>query len=135
MMKKMASLIILTVLLYQALPAPGLTVHYMEVPEVIKPYERIIKAVTTVESENGRFILNAKESAVGSFGIRPIRLKDYNQRAGKSLILDQCYNYEISKTIFLYYATKYNPDDFRLIARDWNKSRTEKYWYKVRAAL
>jgi hypothetical protein len=135
MMKKMTALIILTVFLYQTLPAPGFMVSYLAKPESIKPYERIVNAITTVESSNGRNIFNEKENAVGWFGIRPIRLKDYCNRTSKHITLDQCYDYEVSKRIFLYYATVYNPDDYRLIARDWNKSKTEKYWHKVRAAL
>jgi len=81
-------------------------------------------------------MLNEKEQAVGYFGIRPIRLKDYNQRTGKSITLDQCYDYETGRMIFLFYASKYHPDDIKAICRDWNgNSKENKYYKKIMKVL
>jgi hypothetical protein len=103
--------------------------------EPINPFERILKAISDVESNNGTNLFNSKENAVGYFGIRPIRLLDYNLRTGKNITLDQCYDYETGKMIFLFFACKFNPNDYECIAKDWNKSRTDKYWNKVKAKL
>jgi len=99
---------------------------------VVNPYNRIIKAINWVESKDGLFMYNAKEQAVGEFGIRPIRLNDYNRRTGKHIILDQCYDYETSKMIFLYYASQFQPDDIKGICVNWNgKSKRNLYYAKI----
>jgi hypothetical protein len=112
--------------------APDREALYIGRVEPVNPYERIINAVSRVESGNGTNLFNAKETAVGWFGIRPIRLKDYNQRSGSNVTLDQCYDYETGRRIFLYYASQFRPDDYEGISKDWNKSRTDKYWKKIK---
>jgi hypothetical protein len=133
-MKKMASLVIL-LMLSQILPAPGLKVFPVSGGEVINPYTCITDAVAAVESGGGINIFNEKENAVGWFGIREIRVKDYNTQTGKNITLEQCYDYQVSKTIFLYYACRFRPDQAREIARDWNKSKTEIYWNRVKVFI
>jgi hypothetical protein len=134
-MKKITFLIILVLITYQSLPAPGLVIIPISMPEAINPYEPILRAVARVESGSGVILCNEKENAVGWFGIREVRLRDYNQRTGKNITLDSCYNYQTGRMIFLYYACRFKPGEYRLIARDWNKSVTERYWNRVNAVL
>ncbi len=101
-------------------------------------YGRLIKAIVCVESEGDTLAYNILEDAYGAFQIRPIRLLDFNQRTGKNYSLNDCYRFEISKEIFLYYATKTpTSDNFELISRNWNGSGTMTldYWRKVKAFL
>jgi hypothetical protein len=130
------TIIILFCFLSLKLSAPPDAKFYVAKSEVIAPYEAIIRAVTTVESANGKYLFNAKENAVGWFGIRPIRLRDYNKQTGKSYTLADCYDYEIAKSIFLFYATQFNPDDIKGICVSWNgKSLYNRYYQKIKKVL
>lgn len=104
-------------------------------PEVINPYERIYKAICTVESSNRPDVINYKESAFGICQLRKARLSDFNREAGQSYSLVDCLRPDVSKIVFMHNASKFNPTDYRLIARDWNRSKTEIYWNKVKAKL
>ena len=106
----------------------------LSIPEatIIKPYEHIWKAVCTVESNGNVNAYNHKEQATGIVQIRPIKLKDYNHRTHSNYKLADCYKVDVSKKIFMYYAQKYNPNDHKHIAKDWNKSKTDRYWNKVK---
>lgn len=117
--------------------APDLKVGYIfsEVP--VNTLNRLIIAVVQVESAGDTLAYNAEEEAVGAFQIRPIRLLDYYQRTGISYKIEECYNYEISKEIFIYYATQAGYPDDEMTARNWNGSgkATLVYWEKVKAKL
>jgi hypothetical protein len=118
-------------------PAPGLEVAYIFIPEQINLYERLIKAVVQVESLGDTLACNQTEEATGAFQIRPIRLRDYNQRTGSNYKLEDCYNYEISKKIFLFYAKRIGYPDYESISRNWNGSgsNTLDYWERVKTFL
>jgi hypothetical protein len=117
--------------------APDLKVAYLIGSEPIDPFDRLIKAVVMVESYGDTMAFNIIEEAIGAFQIRPIRLLDYNQRTGNKYKSEDCYNYKISKKIFLYYATLIGFPEYELIARSWNGSgvTTLDYWEKVKAHL
>lgn len=100
--------------------------------EPIRPYETIWNAVCQYESNNNPNAYNSKERATGIVQIRPIRLKDYNQRTGKNYKLKDCYNTSIAKEIFMYYSCKFDHTQPERIASDWNKCKTDKYWNKVK---
>ncbi len=101
----------------------------------IEPYDEIWNAIVQVESSGDPLAYNPVENAVGIVQIRKIRLDDYVKRTGKVYTHEDCYDKEISKTIFLHYATQFHPSQSREIARDWNKSRTNRYWDKVKKHL
>jgi len=117
--------------------APDTKVTYILVSEPIDAYDRLIRAVVQVESAGDHLAYNIVEEAAGAFQIRPIRLLDYYQRTGNNYTLEDCYNYEISKEIFLYYARETGYPDYETIARNWNGSgeATLDYWEKVRLIL
>jgi hypothetical protein len=105
--------------------------------EPVDAYCRIIKAVVQVESFGDTMANNLLEEAIGAFQIRPIRLLDYNQRTGNKYKMEDCFNYNISKKIFLYYANRIGFPEYEKIARNWNGSgeTTMDYWEKVKLYL
>lgn len=100
----------------------------------INYYDPLIYAVTMVESSGGKYLYNAKENAKGPFQIRQCRIDHYNKLTGLNYTLNDCYDYEISKKVFLYFA---KGKTYERAARDWNGkfSLTEKYWNKVKKYL
>jgi len=129
-MMKMITLTILIVLISQSVFAPAENYLYLEQGHTINPYLPIIKAVTAVESANGKYLLNEKENAVGWFGIRPVRLDDYNWRTGNNITHEQCYEYEVGKMIFLYYASQIDYRDIESICISWNGVSEKNLYYK-----
>jgi len=117
--------------------APEIKVAYIRSAKPVDAYERITKAVVQVESAGDTFAFNVSEEAVGAFQIRSIRLLDYYQRTGNFYKLEDCYSFEISKEIFLYYARQIGYSDYETIARNWNGSgeTTLDYWEKVKLNL
>jgi hypothetical protein len=130
-------LIILLSLITLKAAAPDLKLLIIVKSEPLDIYDRLIKAVVKVESKGDTLAFNLKEEAYGAFQIRPIRLLDYYQRTGKKYILADCFNFKISKEIFLFYANESEYADFETIARSWNGSgnMTYAYWEKVKALL
>jgi hypothetical protein len=117
--------------------APGQPVAFIFVSKPVDAYERIIKAVIMVESSGNTLAFNKTEEAFGAFQIRPIRLLDFNQRTGKKYTTEDCFNFEISKEIFLYYAKTIGFNDYQSIARKWNGSgkTTLDYWKRIKVYL
>ena len=114
--------------------APDRKVAYIIRAEPVDAFERLINAVVQVESGGDTRAYNIIEEATGAFQIRPIRLQDYNLRTGNKYKIEDCYNYDISKEIFLYYANILGIPHYELIARNWNGSgeATLDYWEKVK---
>ena len=117
--------------------APDVKIITLFKTSPINIYEGLIKAIVCVESRGDTMAYNILEDAYGAFQIRPIRLLDYNQRTGKNYSVLDCYRFEISKEIFLYYATRTPFNDFEIISRNWNGSgtMTHDYWRKVKTLL
>ena len=117
--------------------APDVKVFYIHHSKPVDAYERLVNAVVIVESAGDIFAYNLSEEDVGAFQIRPIRLLDYYQRTGINYKIEECYNFVISKEIFLYYARRTGYPDYETIARNWNGSgeSTLDYWKKVKANL
>lgn len=134
-MKKL--LFILFLFLSNKAIAPDIRIATIFKADHINIYDKLIRAIIKVESGGNNFAHNILEDAYGAFQIRPIRLLDFNQRTGKKYVLEDCYNFEISKEIFLYYATKNLSNSFESISRNWNGSgdMTIEYWKKVNASL
>jgi hypothetical protein len=132
----MKKLLILLLLIPVDLFAP----KYGAVPilshEPINPYEKIIKAVTIVESAEGKYLYNPAEEAIGWFQVRKIRLDDYNFRTGESITHEECYDYEVGRKIFLYYISQIDYRDIKAIAINWNGvSERNLYYKKLKATL
>jgi hypothetical protein len=119
------------------LSAPDVKVIYIPFTKPLDAYERLVNAVVMVESAGDTLAYNQLEEAVGAFQIRQIRLLDYYQRTGINYTIEECYNFNISKEIFLYYARQTGYQDYETIARNWNGSgnATLDYWEKIKANL
>lgn len=117
--------------------APDNNVIHILREEPVNVYERIFRAVLQVECSGNIRAYNQIEEATGPLQIRPIRLRDYNQRTGNKYLLEDCYDFEISRKIFLYYASKTGYPYYESIARNWNGSggKTSEYWEKIKAYL
>lgn len=97
----------------------------------IQPYEKLIYAVGMVESSCNPLAYNAEENAVGYFQIRPIRLRDYNNRVGSNYALTDMYDFDKALEVFMFYVTP----DMESSAKNWNASKTETYWNKIKSKL
>jgi hypothetical protein len=136
--KSLKSVIIILLLLHTLKAgAPADKVAYIVMSEPVDAYDKLIKAVVQVESFGDTTANNLLEEAIGAFQIRPIRLLDYNQRTGNKYKMEDCYNYNISRKIFLYYANQIGFPKYEKIARNWNGSgeTTLEYWNKVKSYL
>ena len=132
---KLLTILILSLLSFEVF-APGNNFVPVLTPEPSNPYLPILNACYAIESSNGVMLLNAKEDAAGPLGIRPIKIADYNRRTGKRITLNDRYNYEISKTIFLYYVSQCDYRDIKGMAIAWNgKSKENKYYSKIMKIL
>lgn len=127
----------LFMLLALRVSAPERQSLYVFEPEQIEPFNDLIHAIGMVETRCDTLAYNSEEKAAGFFQIRPVRLEDYNRRTGSKYTLYDMFNFEISKKIFLYYASLTGPYNFEQIARNWNGSgpRTNAYWKSVKAYL
>lgn len=133
MYRIMITTILITLLSLPALCPVVNSIFIFRVKE-INYYDPLINAITFVESLNGKYIYNAKEDAVGWFSIRQCRIDHYNRLMGTNYVLNDFYNYELSREMFLYFAHGKNYED---AAKSWNGSgpMTEIYWNKVKNKL
>ena len=104
---------------------------------------RLMDAQIYVESRGNPFAI----SPFGDYGIlqiRQIKLDDYYQKTGIRYTLQDCFNPEVSKEVYLYYANRIGttPDKWETIARAWagglSRAKHEctlDYWQKVNKQL
>ena len=133
-MRKFMTTILISIMYFQLLIAPPSGAGVVFESEGINFYEPLIKAVTMVESSNGKYIYNPDEGAVGWFQIRQIRVDHYNKLRGTNYKLTDFYDYDLSREMFLWYASG---KSFEVAARNWNGkwSLTENYWRKIQKQL
>ncbi len=135
-MKKTFSILLLFFLALEAI-APTQKFLFISEADFINPFDKLIFAVGMVEVKGDTLAYNEVEKAAGFFQIRPIRLEDYNKRTGNHYTMQDMFNFEISKKVFIYYASQIGPYDLEKIARNWNGSgvKTILYWKKIKAFL
>ena len=114
--------------------APGNPTIALVILPAINEYDKLIEAIVRVESQGDSRAFNMIEQAVGPFQIRPIKLKDYNQRTNADYQMKDCFDYDFSRQVFLFYA---RGKSYEQAARNWNGSgeQTTEYWNKIKAAL
>ena len=122
---------------------PTLPILYIPESPVIKvtpksaiAYNELIDAVFTLESARDTMAYNPDEQATGGLQVTPGLLDEYNKLTDNSYTLNDMYDFEISKKIFMYYTThdhngKTVEKSMERIADDWNGDRTGKYWGKI----
>ena len=125
--------IIITLLSLKAF-CPVEKVLYIEARTGISQYDNLIRALVHVESRGDVWAFNFKEQACGPFQIRPIRIEHYNRLTGKDYKPWDCFDYDISKEVFLYFCKNRS---YEIVARSWNGSgpMTKTYWKRVKANL
>lgn len=104
-------------------------------PEPVNPYMNLYKASCFVESSHRTKVINYEEMAFGIVQIRQCKLDDYNKETGNHYMLQDCLNPDVSKTIWMHFASKYDYRDCELIAKAWNRSKTNVYWNKIKSNL
>jgi hypothetical protein len=134
-MKKIL-LMLLLLLLSNGVYNSTINVIYIAKLAPIEPFKQLSLAIGMVESSCNTLAYNPIENAVGYYQIRPIRLKDYNNRTGNHYKMKDLYDYNVSKKIFLYYCDLIGPD-IETISKRWNGTGplTISYWNKVRKYL
>ena len=117
--------------------APVRKVLYIEYSTPVQPHEKLWKVVCMAESSNRPDAYNKDENAIGIVQIRPVRLRDFNDRTGKNYTMDDMYDVTKSKEVFMYYATQFSNSDIEKIAKSWNGSgrKTIAYWKRVKVLL
>ena len=129
-------MLLITIITLLSLKAfcPVEKVLYIERQSGISQYDNLIRALVHVESRGDVWAFNFKEQACGPFQIRPIRIEHYNRLTGKDYKPWDCFDYDISKEVFLYFCKNRS---YEIVARSWNGSgrMTIDYWNKVRKEL
>ena len=118
--------------------APSAKSLWIERIEPIRPYERMLKAIAKIESQNGNknYLFDPSDSSCGDFHIRPIRLRDYNQRTGNRFKMADVYNYDIAKRIVLYYISQCDYRDVKAMSIAHNGvSKRNLYYQKIQKTL
>jgi hypothetical protein len=129
--------LLLIILLFISIKAaaPGTCKYlYVQAGEKLSEFDALIKAVVWVESKGNTFAFNPVEDAVGAFQIRQCRIDDYNRRTGSNYRIEDCFDYNLSREVFLYFA---KGKSFEQAAKNWNGSgkQTIEYWNKVKINL
>jgi hypothetical protein len=98
-------------------------------------YNPLADAIYMKESTCNPLAYNPKEQAFGGFQIRQEKLNDYNLANSTNYKLEDCYNYDLSRRIFLYFAEK--EGNFEKAAKKWNGSgpKVIDYWKDVKKLL
>ena len=104
-------------------------------PEAIRPYEALFNITCRIESSYRPFAIGDNGKSFGITQIQQIRLDDYFNLTGIRYTTDDCFNVDVSREIWIYYACQFHPFEYKKIARDWNKSVTDKYWDKINKHL
>ena len=130
--------IILMLMISISIMAPVEKVFYLERPEEINYYDRLIKAIIAVESNGNVYAFNYMEQAAGPMQIRPCRINHYNQLAGSNYIISDCFDLELSRKVFLYFT---QGRSYEVIARAWcsgeagTKAASEGYYLLIQKEL
>lgn len=128
-MKRLLTLLILF-LICRAAFAPGLKQFYISESKSINFYDPLVRAVVQVESMGNVMTWNEKEQAAGPMQIRQCRIDHYNSLKGTNYTLTDCFDYKLSRDIFLFFA---KGKTYEQAAKDWNGSglMTLTYWDNV----
>lgn len=136
-MKRMLIGIIFTLYsLFAYAPASNILYISQENPikKVINGYETLIAAIYYHEAGFNPYAYNPRENAVGGLQIRQCRLDSYNKLTGKKYTLEEMYDFNKAKEVFLYFA---EGKSYEQAAKNWNGSgpMTEKYWDSINYIL
>jgi hypothetical protein len=140
MKKPKLTFLLLFISMHLLAPPPDRPTFIIPESEVVNYYdsvnefEPLIKAVVHWESRGDTLAHNELENAVGAFQIRQCRIDHYNKLNGTSYTLEDCYDYDLSKRVFLFFA---EGKSWEKAAKDWNGSgpMTLLYWENVKKLI
>jgi hypothetical protein len=146
----MKRLQIMALFLFMNLPVafcPNIKTFYIatstpiiQVPKIeyTSDYDLLIKAIFHYETNFNTLAYNIKENAVGGLQIRQCRIDHFNKLTNKDYTLQDMYDFNKAKEVFLYFATHNNRGkvvhkSYEQAAKNWNGSgpATECYWETV----
>jgi hypothetical protein len=112
------------------------------ISDYLTSVDKLINAVRICESGMNDFAVG-KAKDTGPLQITPIRLLDYNRLTKSHYTLNDCYKFEVSKKIFLFYAGRvgFFPTNFEEICRRWNRDtawkdeKGQQYWNLISKQL
>jgi hypothetical protein len=118
-------------------------INYVPKAELTTDYDQLIKAIFHYESGFNTLAYNPNEDAVGGLQIRQCRVDHFNKLTNKGYTLEDMYDFDKAKEVFLYFAThNYNGQPvkgkpYEQVAKNWNGSgpMTECYWERVKQLL
>ena len=133
-------LVLTLLLICRSLPAPGLKELIILKPESINPYNRIFDAICKIESNNNPLAFCIDINGLSSVGIAQIqnsRIIDFNRHTGNNYSLNDMYSPELSKVVFMHFASRINHNDIERVCKKWNGTvaMTEIYWNKIKIIL
>lgn len=138
MMKKMKMMVFIICMFSASLTAPPNHRGTVVQGEAIRPYEAAWQAVCKVESNNNPFAVGDKHLEEYSYGIsqiRRVKLDWYYNRTGIRHSLQDCFDVEISKSIFLYHMMQYASIDDGIKAWNGSGRKAEQYLKKVKSII
>ena len=106
--------------------------------------EDLFRAMAAVESSNNPKAVNAKETALGIYQIRPMYFLDSGIKGSHTQVYEPTVARKVCERYFLRYEPKaFANNDIETLARlhnagpNWrkNKSSTDKYWNKIKNNL
>jgi hypothetical protein len=113
--------------------------------EAINPYSELMEAIKQIESSGNQFAVgdtNLKEWSYGILQIRQSRLDDYARQTGKYYRAVEMFDTVKAKSVFMFYASLYEPWETEQITRCWNggdkgmrKKSTKKYYLRIQKEL
>ena len=106
--------------------------------------EDLFRAMAAVESSNNPKAVNAKETALGIYQIRPMYFLDSGIKGSHTQVYEPTVARKVCEKYFMRYEPKaFANNDIETLARlhnagpNWrkNKSSTDKYWNKIKNNL
>ena len=134
------TLTIFLIAIFTTCHAPEHRTLYIQQEAGIQPFEMIWRAVCWVESNGDSKAYHMEKDghpAIGIAQIREIRVKEYNRLTGANYKLSDMYSPEISRKVFMFYASQYGTYRMDEFIRSWNGKgkATIKYLAKVKRQL
>lgn len=132
-MKK--TMMVLLLIIPLKLLAPTSNCLSIPATEPINRYEELWLAICKYESNHNPLAVNITEQAYGIAQIRQVRVEHYNRLTGKNYTLQDCFNVDVSKEIFMYFTSFYKSEE--MIAKRWNGSgpKTLIYWQNIQQIM
>ena len=140
-MRKMVTIFI-SIFCFQILTAPPNGAGVVFESERVNPFEDLWQATCFVESSGNRFAIGDNGKSYGIAQIQQSRIDDYYRRTGIRYTLQDMFDAEKSRSVFMYYAQTHGPYQQEVICREWNAGprwrnikQTKDYWQKIQRRI